>query len=142
MPTILKGTYNQSMDVKGRMSFPTKLREIIGEKFIITRGVDGCLFVFSLEDFEKIAEKICALPLGKGKDIQRYFMASACEIEADKQGRILVPQTLREVASLSKEIVVAGVTNRAEIWDKAKWDEQNASYSDADLTNALEEMEF
>ena len=71
MPTsMLKGTYFQSMDAKGRMSFPTKLREVVGEKFIITRGIDGCLFVYSLEDFEAMAEKISSLPMGKGKGIQ------------------------------------------------------------------------
>ena len=74
MPTsMLKGTYFQSMDTKGRMSFPTKLREVVGERFIITRGIDGCLFVYSLEDFEVMAEKISALPMGKGKGIQRHF---------------------------------------------------------------------
>lgn len=104
---LLKGTYNQTMDAKGRMTFPTKLRELIGERFIVTKGIDGCLFVYSLEDFEKRAEKIRSLPMAKARALQRSFMAWACEVEPDKQGRILVPQSLREVAGLEKEIVVA-----------------------------------
>ena len=112
---LLKGTYNQTMDAKGRMTFPTKLRELIGERFIVTKGIDGCLFVYSLEDFEKRAEKIRSLPMAKARALQRSFMAWACEVEPDKQGRILVPQSLREVAGLEKEIVVAGVSDRCEI---------------------------
>ena len=93
---LLKGTYNQTMDAKGRMTFPTKLRELIGERFIVTKGIDGCLFVYSLEDFEKRAEKIRSLPMAKARALQRSFMAWACEVEPDKQGRILVPQSLRD----------------------------------------------
>lgn len=76
---LLKGTYNQTMDAKGRMTFPTKLRELIGERFIVTKGIDGCLFVYSLEDFEKRAEKIRSLPMAKARALQRSFMAWACE---------------------------------------------------------------
>ena len=79
----LKGTYYQSMDVKGRMTFPAKLREIIGEKFIVTRGSDGCLFVYSTEDFERRAEKIRNLPMSQARNFQRVFMANASEVEAD-----------------------------------------------------------
>lgn len=139
---MLKGTYFQSMDTKGRMSFPTKLREVVGERFIITRGIDGCLFVYSLEDFEAMAEKISSLPMGKGKGIQRHFMAWAGEVEADKQGRILIPQSLRELANLKKEVVVAGVSSRAEIWDKEAWDKANEEYDDDKFVEELEELDF
>ncbi len=139
---MLKGTYFQSMDAKGRMSFPTKLRETVGERFIITRGIDGCLFVYSLEDFEAMAEKISSLPMGKGKGIQRHFMAWASEVEADKQGRILIPQSLRELANLTKEVVVAGVSSRAEIWDKQAWDKANDEYDDDKFVEELEELDF
>ena len=141
MPTtMLKGTYYQSMDVKGRMTFPAKLREIIGEKFVVTKGLDGCLFVYSLEDFEERAEKIAQLPLGKGRNIQRNFMANAVEVEADKQGRILVPQTLREMASLVKDIVVVGVSGRCEIWDKEKYEALSADENMDDIANAMEAL--
>ncbi|MGN1114411.1 MAG: division/cell wall cluster transcriptional repressor MraZ [Oscillospiraceae bacterium] len=140
--TMLKGTYYQSMDVKGRMTFPAKLREIIGEKFVVTKGLDGCLFVYSLEDFEERAEKIAQLPLGKGRNIQRNFMANAVEVEADKQGRILVPQTLRDMAALVKDVVVVGVSGRCEIWDKERWDELNNSIDDEEVLAAMEGLDF
>ena len=137
----LKGTFNQSMDIKGRMSFPAKLREIIGERFVVTRGFDGCLFVYSLEAFEKKAEKIQALPMTKGRQIQRFFMSWASEVEADKQGRILIPQNLREFAGLDKEIVVTGAADRAEIWDKEKWDEIN-NFSEDELMSQMEGLDI
>lgn len=142
LTSMLKGTYNQSMDVKGRMAFPAKLREIIGERFVVTKGLDGCLFVYSLEEFEVRAEKVKALPMAKARNLQRTFMANAVEVEADKQGRILIPQTLREIAGLEKEIVVAGVSDRCEIWDKQKWDELNNSVDDEMMMSALEELDF
>jgi len=142
LTSMLKGTYNQSMDAKGRMAFPAKLREIIGERFVVTKGLDGCLFVYSLEEFEVRAEKIKALPMAKARNLQRTFMANAVEVEADKQGRILIPQNLRAIADLEKEIVVAGVSDRCEIWDKQKWDELNESVDDEMMMNALEELDF
>ena len=141
LDTMLMGTYNQSMDAKGRMSFPAKLREALGEKFIVTKGIDGCLFVYSIDNFEKKAAKIQSLPMAKARALQRSFMAWACEAEPDKQGRILVPQSLRAAAGLDKEIVVAGVCDRCEIWDKQKWDEINST-SESELTDALEGLDF
>lgn len=140
--TNLMGTFYQSMDIKGRMSFPTKLREIIGDRFIVTRGIDGCLFVYSLEDFADLSERINALPISKARKLQRYFMAGAAEVEADKQGRILIPQHLREAAALIKEIVVAGVSGRAEIWSKEAWDKVNAEFDEESALEAMEELEF
>lgn len=143
MPSkMLNGTFYQSMDVKGRMSFPTKLRDIVGESFVITKGLSGCLFVYSLEDFEKLAQRLSDMPMSKALTVQRFFMASSTTVEADKQGRILVPQALREYAGLKKEIVVAGVSDRAEIWDKAKWDEFNAQISEESVMEALEGLDF
>lgn len=139
---MLNGTYYQSMDVKGRMSFPTKLREIIGDSFVITKGLTGCLFVYSQEDFEKLAEKLSDMPMAKALTVQRFFMASSTNVDADKQGRILVPQPLREFANLEKEIVVAGVSDRAEIWDKSKWDEFNSTISEESVMEALEGLDF
>jgi MraZ protein len=141
LDTMLMGTYNQSMDAKGRMSFPAKLREALGEKFIITKGIDGCLFVYDTQTFEKKAEKIQSLPMSKARALQRSFMAWACEAEPDKQGRVLVPQSLREAAGLDKEIVVAGVCDRCEIWDKKRWDEINSGGED-ELLEALEGLDF
>ena len=142
LTTMLTGTYNQSMDAKGRMTFPAKLREIIGEKFVVTKGLDGCLFFYSLEDFEAKAMKISQMPIAQGRNIQRTFMANAVEVEADKQGRVLVPQNLREMAGLTKEIVVAGVSNRCEIWDKTRWEELNESVDEQEMINAMEGLDF
>ena len=139
---MLIGTYNQSMDPKGRLSFPSKLREALGERFIVTKGIDGCLFVYSIETFEKKAEKIRSLPMAKARTLQRSFMAWACEAEPDKQGRILIPQALRQAAQLDKEIVVAGVCDRCEIWDKQKWDELNNSVDEQAMIDAMEGLDF
>lgn len=138
---MLTGTFNQTMDAKGRMSFPAKLREALGERFIVTKGIDGCLFVYSIENFEKKAEKIQSLPLAKARALQRSFMAWACEVEPDKQGRILVAQSLREAAALDKEIVVAGVCDRCEIWDKQRWMQFNER-SESELAEELEGLDF
>lgn len=134
----LMGTYNQSMDVKGRMSFPVKFREIIGERFIVTRGIDHCLLVFSPEDFDRLNEKFREMPLASGRDIIRFFTGSAIEAEADKQGRILVPQPLRDWAGLEKEVIVMGLTDRCEIWDRCRWEERSAKLDDDALLAALE----
>ena len=127
----LMGTYNQSMDAKGRMSFPVKFREIIGERVIVTKGIDHCLMVFSPDDFDRLNEKFREMPLASGRDIIRFFTGSASEAEADKQGRILVPPALREHAGLSKDVVLAGVIDKIEIWDKDRYTE-TCSFDDVE----------
>lgn len=139
---MLMGTFAHNMDIKGRMNFPTKLRDILGDTFIITKGLDGCLFVYSTEGFEELATKIKSVPLSKGRELQRFFMAGACEVETDKQGRILIPQSLREYASLEKDVVVIGASTRAEIWDKSKWDQFNEDFSSNKLEEAMEGIDF
>ena len=139
----LRGSFTQSMDVKGRMSFPIKLREILGEQFVVTRGLGGCLFAYSVDDFEEMAERIRTLPKAKGGiEMERYFLSWASDVTADKQGRILIPQNLREFAGLDKEIIVTGVGERAEIWDKAKWDELNRNIDENSIMALMEELNF
>ena len=140
--SMLTGTYNQSMDQKGRMAFPSKLREIMGERLIVTKGVDGCLFVYSVEDFAQKAEKLKALPMAQGLRLQRSFMANAVELEADKQGRILIPAILRSIPALEKDITVVGVSDHCEIWDQKRWEEFNLSITDEMLMQALEGADF
>lgn len=142
MQDRLKGNYSQTMDVKGRMSFPQKLRDEIGDRFIVTKGIDGCLFVYSLENFEAICEKLRAIPMIRGRAIQRNIMSWAIEVEADKQGRILIPQNLREQAGLTKEIIVSGVFDRCEIWDKERFEQMNEEVDEEELMKALEGTEF
>ena len=120
---MLIGEYEHSIDTKGRLIMPSKLKEDIGEKFVVTKGLDGCLFVYSQTEWKIFEEKLRAFPL-TNKDARaliRFFLAGAMECEIDKQGRFLIPSNLREFASLEKEVVVIGVLNKIEIWSKNKW---------------------
>ena len=103
---------------------PAKFREILGEQFVVTRGFDGCLFVFSEEGWEKFEEKLQALPMDKpeARMLSRFFLAGAIDAEVDKQGRILIPSNLLAHSKIEKEAVVAGVGNRVEIWSKDEWE--------------------
>lgn len=118
------GEYQHTLDPKGRVIIPSKFREGLGENFIVTKGLDNCLFAYSKEEWANLEAKLRALPF-TDKDVRafvRFFFAGACECEVDKQGRILIPQNLREYGSLDKDIFVIGVSSRVEIWDKSKWD--------------------
>ena len=128
---MLLGEYKHNFDVKGRVSIPAKFRDDLGDSFIITKGLDNCLFVYSKLEWAKFEEKLKALPLTNvnARNFIRFFFAGATECEIDKQGRINIPQNLREYAGITKEAIVVGVLTRAEIWDKTKWD--NASNIDA-----------
>ena len=120
---MLIGEYEHSLDTKGRMIMPAKLRQDIGEKFIITKGLDGCLFVFSQNEWLNFEEKLKALPLSdkNARNFVRFFLSGATECEIDKQGRFLIPANLREAAKLGKDAVIVGVGTRLEIWDKEIW---------------------
>ena len=117
------GEYEHSLDAKGRVIMPVKLRDDIGEKFIITKGLDGCLFAYSQNEWTNFEEKLKSLPLTNknARDFVRFFLSGATECELDKQGRFLIPNNLRVAASLEKEAVIIGVGTRLEIWDKATW---------------------
>ena len=123
------GEYEHSLDAKGRLIMPAKLREDIGDKFIITKGLDGCLFGFSLNEWTHFEEKLKALPLTNknARDFVRFFLSGAVSIEIDKQGRFLVASNLREYASMEKEVVIIGVGTRIEFWSKDKWIKYNSS---------------
>ncbi len=139
---MLKGTYTQSVDVKGRMAFPAKLREVVGEKLILTKGVGGCIFVYSPEVFAQKAERLNSLPMAKALTLQRAFMANAADVETDKQGRALIPARLRELAGIDNEAVVIGVSDHCEIWSPDVWQKLNDSISDEELLAALEGADF
>ncbi len=128
------GEYQHSVDQKGRVIVPSKFRDGLGERFILTKGLDNCLFAYSSEEWVNLELKLKSLPF-TDKDVRafiRFFFAGAAECEVDKQGRILVPQNLREYAGLDKDIFVIGVSSRVEIWDKSKWE----SYSSDDNVSA------
>lgn len=139
---MLMGTFHHNMDTKGRVHFPAKLREGLGDRFFITKGLDGCLFVYPEDEWEVLGAKIRAIPLSKGRRLQRFFFSGATDAEPDKQGRILIPQNLREYANLDKEVVVIGASNRAEIWDKALWDEANIELTDEAVLETMDEIGF
>ncbi len=137
---MLIGEYSHSIDAKGRIIVPAKFRTELGERFIVTKGFDGCLYGYSLEEWKAIEEKVKTLPLVTGKDARnftRFFFSSAIECELDSQGRILISQNLREHAALEKEIVIIGVSSRIEIWSKQKWDEYNAMQDSDDIADKM-----
>ena len=128
---MLIGEYEHSLDAKGRLIMPAKLRIDMGEKFIVTKGLDGCLFAFSQSEWLNFEEKLKALPLSdkNARNFVRFFLSGATECEIDKQGRFLIPANLRQAANLDKEAVIIGVGTRLEIWDKTTWEKCDENIS-------------
>lgn len=132
---MFKGEYQHALDAKNRMIVPVKLREGLGNNFVLTKGLDGCLYAYPMEEWTLLEEKLKTLPI-TNKDARafvRFFFSGASEIEMDKQCRGLIPQNLKEYASIEKEIVSIGVLNRVEIWSKERWEGYNESDIDFDL---------
>lgn len=139
---MLIGEYQHNIDAKGRVAVPTKFRDDLGMRFYITKGLDGCLFVLQQSEWEKLEEKIRQMPISKARTIQRFFFSGAAEVQPDKQGRILIPQPLREHASLNKEVTFIGTANRVEIWDSAKWTSFNSSITEESIEEAMDFLEL
>jgi MraZ protein len=121
------GEYQHTIDPKGRVILPAKFREELGEKFVVTKGLDHCLFVYPNGEWSNLEKKLRTLPL-TSKDARafiRFFFAGAAECGVDKQGRILIPANLRQHADLNKELAIIGVSTRVEIWDRDAWDAYN-----------------
>lgn len=141
---MLLGEYEHSIDPKGRLAMPAKLREGLGAKFIITKGLDGCLFVYDLEQWALLEQKLSTLPMSRktARDFTRFLFGGACEGECDKQGRVLLPANLRSYAKLDKEAVIVGVGNHAEIWDANTWNEYNEANAEGvnDLAEQLADL--
>ena len=133
---MFMGEYHHSIDNKGRMIVPAKFREVLGESFILTRGLDQCLFIYPLDEWKVLEEKLKTLPLTKkdARAFTRFFFSGATECEVDKQGRINIAAPLVSYAKLEKDCVVVGVSNRLEIWSKENWeqyvDEAEDSFSE------------
>ncbi len=130
---MFMGEYNHSIDAKGRLIVPAKFRESLGDVFVVTQGLDGCLFVYPDEEWQAFEEKLKTLPMANkdARKFVRFFLAGAAQVEVDKQGRILLPANLRNFAGLEKDCALVGVGSRVEIWDKTRW-EENTSYDDMD----------
>ncbi len=125
------GEFQHTVDPKGRVIVPSTFREELGEKFILTKGLDDCLFVYSKTEWSNLEAKLKTLPLSS-KDARafvRFFFSGATECEVDKQGRILIPQNLRSYAGLEKDIYIIGVSTRVEVWGKARWETYNEDES-------------
>ena len=137
---MLIGEYEHSLDAKGRLIMPAKLRDDIGEKFIITKGLDGCLFAFSTTEWEKFEEKLNTLPISNkdARAFSRFFFAGAMECEIDKQGRFLISSNLREFAELTKDVIIVGMNSRVEIWSKEKWSKCDENISADEIAEKME----
>ena len=121
---MFMGEYNHTIDTKGRLIVPSKFREALGDTFVVTKGLDGCLFVYDNQEWNAFEEKLKSLPIinKEARQFARFFLAGAAEVEVDKQGRILVPNILREFAQISKDVVLIGVASRIEIWSKERFE--------------------
>ena len=134
------GEYAHAIDAKNRIIIPSKFREDLGDKFVITKGLDGCLYAYPMDEWRILEDKLKKLPL-TSKDARafvRFFFSGANEIEIDKQGRSVIPQNLLEYAHIEKGSVSIGVSTRLEIWGKEKWNDYNES--DIDFNEIAEKM--
>ncbi|HBR72072.1 MAG TPA: cell division/cell wall cluster transcriptional repressor MraZ, partial [Candidatus Moranbacteria bacterium] len=117
------GEYQHNIDAKKRVALPSKFRKELGKKVVVTRGLDKCLFVYPLKTWEELAEKLGTLPMGESgtRSFVRLMLAGAIDVDLDGQGRVLLPEYLKEYAGLNRNVIVAGLFNRLEIWDEEKW---------------------
>ncbi|MEW6243078.1 MAG: division/cell wall cluster transcriptional repressor MraZ [Bacillota bacterium] len=133
---MLIGEYQHAIDEKGRLTMPSKLREHLGDRFIIARGLENCLFVFPMPEWERLQRRLTQLSLTKSdaRAFTRFLFSGATEGEFDRQGRVLIPQNLREYSSIEKDVVVIGVSTRVEIWSAQNWEDYkrrtDVSYED------------
>lgn len=135
----MRGEYQHNIDAKGRLIFPIKLREELGEHFVIFKGLDKCLYVYSENQWAAFEEKLSALPASQGRQLLRFF-SSNFVCEPDVQGRILVPQVLREYAGLQKDVTVVGVLDHVEIWDSAAWKQYNDDTSTEEIAALMDSL--
>ncbi|TDA70472.1 MAG: transcriptional regulator MraZ [Clostridia bacterium] len=139
---MLMGEFQHAIDAKGRLFIPARLREELGERFIVTRGLENCLFVYPLKEWAALEEKLRALPFtrAEARGFQRLFFSGATECELDKLGRILLPAHLREYAGLEKDAILIGVSTRVEVWSLAGWQAYSERIRDnyAELAEKLE----
>ena len=128
---MLLGEYKHNVDAKGRVSVPSKFRGDLGQSFVVTKGLDNCLYLYSKDEWKKFEDKLKNLPITsqEARSFVRFFFAVASECEADKQGRINIPQNLREYAKIQKDVVIVGVSTRAEIWSNDNWNKYTNSDS-------------
>ena len=138
---MFMGTYGHSIDAKGRVIVPAKFREVLGDSFVVTLGLDGCLFVYPEEEWEDFVKQLKELPGSKeARKLQRYFMAGAAPCDVDKQGRVLIPSSLREKVGLDKDVVFVGVMSKIEIGSKERWEDNNDFDNVDDIAEHMSEF--
>ena len=137
----MRGEFKSTLDAKGRMNFPVKLRDELGTVFMISKTIGApCIKVYKTEDWEQLVARIREMPQTKTADLQRFLFGSAFDSEPDKQGRALIPAPLREYAGLTTDVVIVGLEGRAEIWDKEKWEAINSKMNDQALVDVAMEL--
>jgi MraZ protein len=136
------GEYTHAIDDKGRLSMPAKFRHMLEHGAVVTKGLDSCLFVYTHEEWDRLAKKLASLPLSNAKSraFARLMLAGAMDVGIDKQGRIVVPEYLRKYAQFGKKVVIAGLFNRIELWDEAAW-ESYKSATEAESASIAEGLE-
>ncbi|TZE81943.1 division/cell wall cluster transcriptional repressor MraZ [Calorimonas adulescens] len=143
---MLIGEYRHTLDSKGRIIIPAKFRGELGEHFVMTKGLDGCLFVYPLSEWQSIEDKLRKLPMNKkdARTFERFFFSGAVECEMDNQGRVVIPQNLREYAGITNEVVIIGISTRVEIWSQDKWENYNneSDYTYEDIAERLEDIDL
>jgi len=141
---MLLGEFKHNLDSKNRLTIPAKIRTELGEKPVLTRGLDNCLFIYPHRDWELFMEKLSKLPLSqkKARSFKRFMLSSANEIEIDDMGRMLIAETLRKYAQLKKSVVIIGVQDRVELWDEKVWNSYiaEAEKESGDLSEGLSEF--
>ena len=135
------GEYSHNLDDKGRIAIPKKFRSDLHKGAVVTKGLDSCLFLYTKKEWDKLAEKLASLPFAQvnSRAFSRSMLAGAMEVEIDGQGRIVLPEYLRQFAGLNKEVIVAGLYSRLEIWDNAKWNEYKTK-TEVESTKIAEQM--
>lgn len=139
---MLIGEYQHNIDLKGRVAVPARFRDDLGALFYITKGLDNCLFVLPQDEWSRLMEKIKTMPISKARGLQRFFFSGAAEVVPDKQGRILIPQQLREHAELDKEVTFIGTSSRVEIWNSKKWAEFNSVLTQDSIAEAMDMLDL
>ncbi len=135
----MQGEYRHTIDAKGRINFPVKFREILTDSFVLTRGMDNCIVVYHQEEWDKVMEKLAA-STQRSRNMRRKFMSGVCNVETDKQGRIIIPQNLRSYAELEKDVVVIGLGNCVEIWDANRFDVLMNEIDDDEMAEMMDEL--
>lgn len=138
------GEYRHNLDEKGRLAVPVKFRKELAKGAVVTKGLDECLFLYTKDEWQKLAGKLAALPISQSntRAFSRLMLAGAMDVEIDKQGRMLIPDYLRQYSGMQKKVVIAGLYNRLEIWEEAKWEKYKKSteHNSGDIAEALGEL--